>query len=229
MAYGRRPKYAPRRKASARKTKSTNYTGAMVLSALKGYALTKLKQKLGLNTETKFLDVAGTTTATTTLSTRIQSPTLAQGLTDSTRTGASVRITKVETRVSIVVPAAATTANVVRIIQVRYLRTGAPALADILDTTTDITSPLNDHHADLGVQILKDLSVPLGTATGGDGSAYVHWTHTGLADHMTWPDADTTGTPAACLKGAIYTYWMVDNVTTVPVFTSKSRYWFVDN
>lgn len=227
MGYTRKRKYVPKKRTYKRR--ATASTGTQVLSMLKGYALTKLKQKLGLNTETNYVDVNGTTTATTTLASRIASPTIAQGDGVGNRAGMSVRISRVDTRISIVVPAAATTANVVRIIQVRHRRTGAPALSDILETTTSITSPIADHAKRMGVDILKDICVPLGTATGGDGSAYVEWSHVGLSDHMTWPDSDTTGLPSACINGCINTYWYVDNVTTVPVFTSTSRYWYVDN
>lgn len=228
MAYTKR-NARKRRPAFKRRRPARSNFGNSLVTALKGYALTKLKQKLGLNTESKFVDVAGTTTATGTLAARIAAPTIAQGNTIGTRNGASVRISKVETRISIVAAAAATAPTNVRIIQVRNTRTGQATPADILETTTDFASPINNECADNGITVLRDMVVPLGTATGGDGAQYVEWTHTGLSDHMIWPDADTTGTPAACIKGCISTLWMLDNVTTAPVFTAKSRYWFVDN
>lgn len=227
MAFTRKRKYAAKRRPKRRAARSS-FSGSLV-SAIKGYALTKLKQKLGLNTESKFVDVAGTTTATATLTSRIAAPTIAQGLTVGTRTGASLRVTKVETRISIVAALAATLPTNVRIIQARNTRTGQSVPADILETSTDFSSPINNECAANGIQILKDVVVPIGTATGGDGCAYLQWTHSALSDHMLWPDADTTGTPAACIKGCITTLWMLDNVTTAPVFTAKSRYWFVDN
>lgn len=226
MAYRR--KYAPKRRAAPRRRPRTT-TGSSFLNALKGYALLKLKQKLGLNPESKYVDVAGTTTATGTLQSRIAAPTIAQGLTNTTRTGATVRISKVETRISIVAAAAATSPTTIRIIQVRNKRAAQVPVADILQTTTDISSPLQSDYVANGVQILKDMVVCLGTATGGDGCQWVEWTHTGLADHVVWPDADTAGTPGAAEQGCISTYWMVDNVSTAPIFTAKSRYWYVDN
>lgn len=226
MVYKR--KYAPKRRAPPRRRARAN-TGSSFVSLLKGYALLKLKQKLGLNPESKYVDVAGTTTATGTLVSRIAAPTIAQGNTNQTRNGATVRISKVETRISIVAHPTATTPTTIRIIQVRNKRAASVQVADILQTTTDIASPLQSDYAANGVVILKDMVVCLGTATGGDGCQWVEWTHQGLSDHMVWPDSDTTGLPSAVEQGCISTYWMVDNVSTAPVFTAKSRYWFVDN
>lgn len=228
MARPRRYGVSKRRPARRRSTRSGN-SGTSFVSLLKGYALLKLKQKLGLNPESKYVDVAGTTTSTGTLQSRIAAPTIAQGLTNQTRTGATVRISKVETRISIVAATAATSPTTIRIIQVRNKRAASAQPADILQTTTDISSPLQSDYQANGVQILKDITVCLGTATGGDGCQWVEWTHTGLSDHVTWPDSDTTGLPGAAEQGCISTYWMVDNVSTSPVFTSKSRYWYVDN
>lgn len=226
MVYKR--KYAPKRRAPPRRRARAN-TGSSFVSLLKGYALLKLKQKLGLNPESKYVDVAGTTTATGTLQSRIAAPTIAQGNTNQTRNGATVRISKVETRISIVAASTATSPTTIRIIQVRNKRAGSVQPTDILQLTTDISSPLQSDYVANGVVILKDITVCLGTATGGDGCQWVEWTHTGLADHVVWPDSDTAGTPAAAEQGCISTYWFVDNVSTSPIFTSKSRYWFVDN
>lgn len=227
MAYGRR-NYAPKRRAPKRRARASN-SGTTFVSLLKGYALLKLKQKLGLNPETKYVDVAGTTTATSTLQSRIAAPTIAQGNTNQTRNGATVRISKVETRISITAASTAVLPTNVRIIQVRNKRAAQVPVADILQTTTDITSPLQSDYQANGVQILKDITVCVG-AKEGNGSQWVEWTHTGLSDHVVWPDSDTAGTPGAAEQGCISTYWMLDGAFDVaPTFAAKSRYWFVDN
>lgn len=227
MPYKR--KYVGKRRPSARsRPRTTNY-GASFLNTLKGYALLKLKQKLGLNPESKFVDVAGTTTATGSLVLRIASPTIAQGDGVGSRSGASLRISKVETRIGITAVAAATAGCNVRIIQVRHLKDGTPSTSAILEDPNDFASPISNHVTEQGVVILRDEVVSLGTAAGGPSAVSTQWTHTGLADHMTWPDSDTTGLPSALTKGMIATYWMVDNLTTAPYFIAKSRYWFVDN
>lgn len=222
-AYGKkRPAYKKR----ARKA-STAY-GTLALNALKGYALAKLKQKLGLNTEEKHADTNSTTTATGTLASRIASPTIPQGDSDSTRTGSQIRITRVDTRI-VITPATAGTPTACRIIQIRHLQPTAPGLGNILEDTTRITSPLNEQIHNYGIQVLKDITVPVNNVTGG-GSTIVEWTHRGLSDHMVWAETDTTGLPSGTIKGLIATYWMLDaNFSVAPVFEGTSRYWYVDN
>jgi len=227
MAYNRkRRNYRPKR---PRRAKASPSFGAQAITALKGYALLKLKQKLGLNPESKFVDVAGNTTSTSTLASRIAMATIPQGNTIGTRSGASIRISKVETRISAVATAGATAGTNIRIIQLRHSQPSAPGVAEILESTTDIASPINNEAKDNGITILRDEVLSLGTALSGNSAVYTQWTHVGLADHVVYPDADTTGLPADTVKGLIATYWFCDNITSAPYFTAKSRYWFVDN
>ena len=83
--YVAKRKYAPKR--------SVSY-GTQAINMIKGYALTKLKQKLGLNTEQKYVDNSGVVTCTGTLVLKIQPPTIAQGTHVDERVGAGVRITR---------------------------------------------------------------------------------------------------------------------------------------
>jgi len=227
MAYKRRSSYRAKRTKRARKPRSS--LASQAISAISGYALKRLKQKLGLNTETNFIDVAGTTTSSTSLAQRINFATIPQGDGVGNRHGCSIRISKVETRIHIAAPAASTVATTVRIIQVRNTRASNALPVDILESITDITSPLNNTYRDMGIQLLKDTTVVLGVAGSAEGAVYLHWTHTGLDDQVVYPDTDTAGAPGSVLKGVITTYWYADNSTNAPLFTSKCRYWYVDN
>lgn len=226
MAYKRRSSY--RAKRAKRPRRSGASFGTLAITALKGYALNKLKQKLGLNTENKFVDVTGAATVSTTLTNRIAGPTIPTGSAIGERNGASVRISRVDTRVCMYLPALATTACNVRIIQVRNSHGNNATVGDVLEVTTELASPINNEARDNGLQILKDVVINVPTANGGPGVT-LEWSHVGLTDHMIWPDSDTLGTPAAAIKGVIQTFWFADNITTSPVVTAKSRYWFVDN
>lgn len=222
-----RPKRTPRRKRAAG---SSGTLGSTVLKALKGYALTALKRKLGLNTETKYSDSVGTTTATGTLVSRIPSPTIAQGLTVNTRQGTNIRIVKVEQRINIQAAVAATLGCNVRIITVRQrLNDGTITVADVLQTSTDFSSPIHNLFHEHGLTLLQDETVRLGTATADNSCITLERTFKLPNGQMTWTDADTTGVPSNLVRGAIQTFWMVDNVTTAPYFTATNRFWYVDN
>jgi len=217
------PKRAPKRKAPRRAPTAT------IQSLLQGAAVGYLKRRLGLNTEEKFLDVSGTTTATSTLVSRIAMPVIPQDNTDNGRSGSSIRVTRVHTRIAISPVLTSTTPSFVRIIQARNLNAGNPSAADILEVTTEMTSPVNKNAAAKGIQILKDEVVPIGAFNGGMG-AYVEWVHSGASDHMVYTTSDTTGVAGNVVKGAINTFWMLDaNFTVAPVFASTSRFFYVDN
>jgi len=123
-----------------------------------------------------------------------------QGDSDSTRTGSQVRITRVDTRI-VITPASAGTPTACRIIQIRHLQPSAPALTSILEDTTRITSPLNEQIHNYGIQVLKDMTVPVNNVTGG-GSTIVEWTHRGLQDHMVWPETDRRASRRARSRGS---------------------------
>jgi len=229
MPYGNRKGYRAKRRPTKRRRTSAPSTGAALLAALKGYALTALKRKLGLNTETKYVDVAGSSTATATLASRIVSPTIPQGATVGGRNGAGVRVTKVEQRINIEASAAATKGCNVRIITVRHRHSGVPAVADILQVTTDFSSPIHNNIVANHVEIISDQTYTVGTATSENSTVLVSNMFSRANWQMEWTDADTTGVPANLINGAIVTLWMVDNVTTAPTFTSTNRVWFVDN
>jgi len=203
--------------------------GAQALSLIKGYALTKLKQRLGLNTELKYVDVNGTTTATTTLTSRIATPTIPQGSAVGQRNGAGVRCVKIDQRICIEAAAAATKGCQIRVITVRHKSAAGANVADILQVTTDISSPLHNNLAANHIELISDQTYTLGHATAPNSTILIENTFSRPNWQMEWTDADTAGTPANYINGAIATYWMQDQVSTAPVYTSTNRYWFVDN
>lgn len=227
--YRRRPtkKYAAKRRPKRRAPQSF---GTLAVNALKGYALTALKRRLGLNTEEKFVDVNSTTTATSTLAQRIAFPTIPQGLDDNSRVGNGFRITRVHTCIHITAASAQALPTVVRIIQVRNKATGEPIVGRILETTTRSTSPYNSEMAKLNIEVLFDRSVTITPKSGGGSSAVVEWTHSRANDQVVYPTDDTTGLPSNLTSGCISTWWMLDlNFDVSPVFQATSRYYYVDN
>jgi len=189
----------------------------------------KLKSVLGLNTEDKFVDTAGTTTTTSTLASRIASPTIAQGLTVNTRQGTSIRVTKCELRINISAIAAATLGNTIRVIVVRSNDDSTITLADVLQTTTDISSPIHNLFSAHGLELLDDFTVQLSTTAGGESQRYVKRTYSNDDWHMVWTDADTTGVPSNLVTGCMQVFWYAENSGNPPTFVSNMRTWFVDN
>lgn len=227
MVY-RYPGYKKRSiRVSKRRPKSRKTSwGGMAFNALSGYALRSLKKKLGLNTESKIAGTNGTTTATTTLVARIAMPTIIAGTSNvGQRVGSSIRITAVKTRIAAIMPSTATTSNLVRIIQVRDRQNGNPTVADILETPTEFCSPLNNNFVAAGLQLLKDVVLPCTLRD----PLFLEWTHSALNDQCVYPDGDTAGAPSSLIEGSIVTHWMVADGTSIPIFSSRSEFYYVDN
>lgn len=183
-----------------------------------------------MNTEQNFIDVNGTTTATSTLASRITSPTIPRGTGVGERVGSSLRFTRVDMRIHIA-PASTTSANTsVRIIAVRNKEAGNASVSKILQTTTSFSSPINNLFKDLGLVLLYDEIFTVGTVTSGVGNVDIVRTFTGDNWHLQYTNANTDGSLTDVESGCISVFWMVDQVnTTAPVFTSTARYWYVDN
>jgi len=225
--YSNKKRYVAKRKY-APKRRTASY-GAQAISLIKGYALAKLKQKLGLNTETKYVDNSGVVTCTGTLVLKIQPPVIAQGSAVDERSGAGVRITKVEQRLNILADAAATNGCNVRVITVRHLHAGNPNVADILQQPSDITSPLHNNLKANHIELISDRVYPVSYPGAGNPAVYVNNVYQRANWQLEWTDADTTGAVANMINGGISTHMMIDNVTTSPDITYTQRYWYVDN
>jgi len=219
----------PNKKKGAQKPKRTELQKAVAsaIEHLGKRGILALQSRLGLNTELKYVDTAGTTTVTATLTSRIASPTIAQGLTALTRTGSSIRVVDCELRIN-AASASATAYTQIRVIVTRFLEASAPATSAILQSTTDFSSPLNHLFKANGLQLLDDFVIVVGTGTvDGVTSIVKHYKNDNW--HMQWTDADTTGAPANLVSGGIYVHWYADQISVAPIMNSTMRIRYVDN
>lgn len=193
-------------------------------------ALDRLKSKLGLNTESNYIDATGSTTSTATLSSRIAHPTIPQGSGVGQRVGSSLRLTRLDLRINIANVAAMTSDTSVRILVVRNKANGGAQPADILQTTTNFASPIHHLFKEHELVLLWDEIVTVGTATSGMGPVNIVRSFTGENWHVQFDDTDTSGVLANVVEGAISVFWMLDYVSgAAPVFNSICRYHYVDN
>lgn len=157
--------------------------GATAISMIKGYALKALKNKLGLNTESKYWDKTSSTTGAATLTLITQPQDLiAQGNTTTTRNGDSIRLTHMNIRGHIVHNAVDTAAGQTRIIitnQPVCPGTSQLAAASILQDVTNINSPYAQNLSGLQILFDKTLSqVQLRTLHRGSSSSTLQLTIT---------------------------------------------------
>ncbi len=222
----------PAKKNKAKITKTPWQThGGALFDHLSAAALDRLKTRLGLNTEENYADVALSTTLTATMATRMTPPTIPQGVGVGSRVGVSLRVKRIEFRACIAPAPTQTAPNCVRVILTRNVEPGQASAANVVQTTTDISSPINHQAADLGIQVLYDRTFTVGLAANG-----AQWVQFTIRDtefptmHMIWPDTDTAGTPGALNEGCINVYACVDAVNTAaPIVTGRVRIAYVDN
>lgn len=206
--------------------------GAKFVDELSSRAVTALKSKLGLNTEENYIDANLSTTATTTMASRLTFPSIPQGNGVSTRIGRSVRITRIELRLQVAAAATATTGNTTRVICTRNTNAGVAIAAQTLASTTVISSPIvvDTVTHDNGVYIMDDFTIETAAPAGGISTAWYQHTYRSVDWHLTWPSSDTAGTPAATDCGVFNIFWMVDAIATAaPIYTGSVRVWYVDN
>jgi len=161
--------------------------------------------------------------------TRITTPTIPQSAAVGGRNGAGIRVTKVEQRINVEASVGATKGCNIRVITVRHKHSGLPAVADVLQVTTDISSPIHNNIVANHIELISDQTYTLGTVTSENSTLLIENTFSRANWQMEWTDADTTGATANLINGAIVTMWMCDQVSTAPIFTSTNRVWFVDN
>lgn len=223
---------APKQARKGKKVQKSPWQqhGGALFDSMSKAALERLKAKLGLNTELNYADANGTTTATSTLASRITMPTIPQGVGVGSRVGASLRIAKLQLRIH-VAPAATMSADTsVRFLLVRNRDAGNAQVSNILQTTTLFSSPLNSELEALNIDVLDDWIAQCGTVTSGTGNIDIVRTYTRDDWHVNYDVTDTSGAVANIIGGAMSLYWYVDQVNTLaPVFTSTMRYWYVDN
>lgn len=234
----RKRKYTPKRKPVKRAANSSLAT--QVVSAIGGYALKRLKQKLGLNTETKYVDTANAVTNfTTTLtgSTTISnfSTLVPQGLTDNTRSGNTFRMTRYRIKGELLNGVANLVVNTVaRIVVVNWGKTPQPAwtTADILE---DPNSPNSEYTMDPSYPhtVLYDKTFCLGATLDATNSNLRNWEfdYRPLSHHVRYTTTDTTGAIANCVEGAIVAYLISGAFTAgnPPFMSVYQRMEYVDN
>ncbi len=223
----------PRAPSKSKKTKKTAWQihGGALFDSMSNAALQRLRDRLGLNTEENYVDMALTTTFTSTFASKTTTPAIAQGTGIGSRVGASIRLTRIELRVCIAPAPTQTASSVCRLIMTRNRETGTASAANTVQTTTDVSSPLNHQFTDLGLELLLDEAFPVGLAANG-----AVWFKRVITDrqmpdmHMIWPDSDSAGTSGALNEGAINLWGAVDAVNTAsPIITGRLRLCYVDN
>lgn len=194
-----------------------------------------LKMKLGLNTENKNWDISSGGASSGTIATHMNPLIgLAQGNTNTTRTGNGGRITHWSLKgywANNVLNSAQQQVRVIITLQKEVVSTtSGVSAAQLLQTTTDINSPYNTDLTD--VKVLYDkISIVKPNFSGQ--IAYnrfkYKWSPSYDDGHFSWTDADTTGAVANQLKGVIKCFIMTDQASNFPIFTTYSRVHFVDN
>jgi len=203
--------------------------------ALVGIGIKQLKKKLGLNTENKNYDVSGTQAITGACAPWL-TPTasLAQGNTNITRSGNSLRITHWKLRGTIYNAAANVNYQQVRVICTFMANSPTAGTvvtpAQLLQTTTNIVSPYN---TDLeGVRVIYDKIFVIKPQITGQVVVVpfkFKWSPSYDMGHVQWTDADTTGLVANMTKGIIRIFIFDDQGANHPSVDYYSRVHFVDN
>lgn len=237
MAYPR--KSASKRSQSKRKPKTRSYKskeslGLQVAKSVGGYGLKLLKSRLGLNTETNFLDTAvGPVNLATTLTAGSYALSVPQGDTSSTRTGASVRLTSYEVNLSMIPISTNSNPGSIRVIlygQKKAVNASLVTTAQILQDNTNLRSPYNMDYE--GYQILFDQTYSF-NASVDSAPRHVHISAPlGIDWHLKWSNADTTGSSANLEAGYVRIAYMYEGftaVTGIPQISSYTRIKWVDN
>jgi hypothetical protein len=194
--------------------------GAQFIDHLGRAAVERLKGKLGLNTELhQFNDGVGSTGFTTSCLHYMGPPIIPQGTTNSTRVGASIRVTRMRIAIGLAPAATQASSCVCRVIGiVRRLYNGVDLTpAQLQSVPSNVLSAQAPDFPRLGGQILFDKSITVGVSTSDVGStSFVHEFEP-RDYHMLWDEADTTGANANLIQGevAIFAYQGLNDGTIV--------------
>jgi len=204
---------------------------ALTNTALRSYLDKRYQRKCGV--EVKQVDVLANAVALTTTLTAYVAPftAIAQGLTDSTRTGASVEVKALRTKITVQAGAGSTAPILVRMIWVKQGKMNGAVMAasNILTTTTNIRSAYS-LNADESFTILKDVTFTVSglSAADSDGVKYIVWDYEPKSCHsITWTQADTTGVIGNMLEGNVELYWMYEGATA-PTYNLWARSQWID-
>jgi len=232
--------FVPTRKGKDKKKKKTpmQQAGANFVDQLGKYAIDKLKYRLGLNTELKYVDFSSqvnTTAATWASVLNICDTPIPQGLTDNTREGASVRVVRYSVGIQVQNGAAnLITTTAVRLVGTRWERIPGsllPNTGDVIEAGALLSAPTHDPV--YKNRIFYDKIFTLGaTNNGADPNLYNDSVAFNTPDfHLTWTTADTAGTTANSI-GEFITWqsfasgFTASNPPTIAVY---QRVEYVDN
>lgn len=224
-----------KRTYTKRKARPAQSWSSMAITALSGYALNKLKSKLGLNTEKHWLDTIETNLGTSSTCTPMAYPlTIPQGDTVNTRSGSSCRLTSYTCKIRLQANAAATTPCYVRIMFVKFKETrgASPTASFFLDSSTRITSQyqMGDSANASGYSILFDRTIPINIITSDDSTKMINFKYTPLVHHLKWDSTDTTGNAANLSDGFIRGFIFTSETgANTPNYWADHRVKFVDN
>jgi len=209
----------------------------MALATISGFALTKLKQKLGLNTESHWLDTVETNVATTSSALTMAYPyVIPIGDTVNSRTGRSVRVTSYKVRGRIQANTAATSGCLVRILFVKWkdIRGRSTGLigSDFLDDPARITTQYNmgDTADATGYTVLYDKTFSI-SINGQDGDTHqFNFIYKAPNFHLQWESTDTTGAQASLMSDTVRGYIYTSEAgANTPNYWCDHRCRFVDN
>ncbi len=220
--------------AKSKKNKPVNWrkpTGKAI-DAIGAAALERLKTRLGLNTEVKMqFDNYPVTAMTASWSAVLPPPTIAEGTTDSSRDGSSIRVTRTDIRGIIRPNSVDTKCRVVRVVAVYQPNPNGTVVtaANMFNNTGAVDSVYGADSFSLDISVIYDKSFEIGPDTQALSNATFHITDQRLDHHMVWKSADTTGSNSNLLQGGITVFVIEDagaNFATVEIHRSTS---FVDN
>jgi len=199
-----------------------------------------LRHRLGLNTETNFIDSISGAATTTSLALLDAGAPIPVGATLGTgqRIGREVRVVRWLTKGYANSPTTTTLAGLVRVIAVFNRQQDGTAFtnANILTNVGSINSLTAGDLAERGGTVVFDRTMPLigqnNQLLAPAAPIYVPFDFEFTVPdwHLSWPSADTTGLQTANLGGALQVWIMsVGFATALPAVNTTSRIEYVDN
>lgn len=194
-------------------------------------SIRRLKQALGLNTESKFVDTTQSGYALTTTATLLSyASAIPQGDGPSARNGADVRMTSFIHKGLLTTATATAIPHRVRIVayvQPVCLASTQLTAAQILQDPSSIISPYNMDTE--GYNVIYDKTFTLGLASADNATVPYLISYHPTSHHIKWLNTDTTGAAAATVSGYIRVFAYTDVATTPPTLQSYTRLKYVDN
>lgn len=211
--------------------RSTPDLATTVATTIGGFALRKLKARLGLNTETKFLDtIEASTTIGTTMAAAAYTLQIPQGNDCNSRSGSDCRITSHETNFTIIPNVAAITPGTVRVVGMVQRDSNGTNFGsnDIMSVASNIRSPYNMNSE--GYSILFDKKFNM--TWGSDQKCINFHVSLPLGDnhHLKFLNSDTLGNVGSVRDGYIRFFLQYEGLSAgQPSYAAHHRVKWVDN